>query len=77
MTTELVLLLCVFAFVTAGAIFGEKGPFGVLQSATPRLGARLEQNLAIGHGFRVRNFDGSLQPTQWQAPQAKAPNGKL
>jgi|GEM_PF-819725 len=77
MTTELVLLLCVFAFVTAGAIFGDKGPFGVLKSTTPRLGARLEQNLAIGHSFRVRDPNGNLNAVQWQPPQAPAPNGKL
>ena len=77
MTTELVLLLCVFAFVTAGAIFGEKGPFAVLQSSSPSLGARLEQNIAIGHEFRVRSDDGSQNRTRWQAPQGPAPTGKL
>ena len=77
MTTELVLLLSVFAFVTAGAIFGEKGPFAVLQSTSPRLGARLEQNIAVGSGFRVQSDDGSLNKTRWLAPQAPPPNGKL
>jgi hypothetical protein len=77
MTTELVLLLCVFAFVTAGAIFGEKGPFKVLESSSPRLGARLEQNIAIGHSFKVRDQNGNQDALQWQAPQAKAPTGKL
>ena len=77
MTTELVLLLCVFAFVTAGAIFGEKGPFRVLASSSPRLGARLEQNIAIGNQFKVRGDSGTQEPTQWQAPQAKAPTGQL
>lgn len=77
MTTELVLLLCVFAFVTAGAIFGEKGPFRVLASSTPRLGARIEQNLAIGYQFKVRDENGDQGPTKWIAPQAKPSNGKL
>ncbi len=77
MATELVLLLCVFAFVTAGAIFGEKGPFGVLASSSPRLGARLEQNIAIGQQFKVRDENGDSNPTQWHAPVGAAPTGKL
>jgi hypothetical protein len=77
MTTELVLLLCVFAFVTAGAIFGDKGPFAVLQKSSPRLGARLEQNIAIGHEFRVRTDDGSQNRLEWKPPQGPAPTGKL
>lgn len=77
MTTELVLLLCVFAFVTAGAIFGEKGPFGVLASSSPRLGARLEQNIAIGKKFKVRDENGDMNSTQWRAPTGAAPTGKL
>jgi hypothetical protein len=77
MTTELVLLLCVFAFVTAGAIFGDKGPFKVLAGSSPRLGARLEQNIAIGHEFKVRDLDGGQNAVRWQAPQSNPPNGKL
>lgn len=78
MTTELVLLLCVFAFVLSTAIFGEKGPFRVLADTSPRLGARLEQNIAIGHSFNVRddNSNGGA-PTSWHHPQAAAPTGKL
>jgi hypothetical protein len=77
MTTELVLLLCVFAFVTAGAIFGDKGPFGVLASSSPRLGARLEQNIATGRNFKVRDQNGDLNSTQWTPPSSAAPTGQL
>lgn len=77
MTTELVLLLCVFAFVTAGAIFGEKGPFKVLASSSPRLGARLEQNIAIGRQFKVRDANGNMSTLKWRAPSSAPPTGQL
>lgn len=78
MTTELVLLLCLSVFVSAGAFFGDKGPFKVLEKSGPRLGARLEQNIAIGRAFQVHSRDGSQKPTWWlPPPSGSPPNGKL
>jgi hypothetical protein len=72
MTTELVLLLALFAFILAGGFFGEKGPFKVFEKSGPRLGARLEQQITIGRGFKQ---DGTVRA--WQRPDVAAPDGKL
>lgn len=77
MTTELVLLLSVFTFVTAGAFFGEKGPFKVFQKSTPRLAARVEQNLATGRNFQVLDRGGNKSSQLWIAPPAAPPTGEL
>lgn len=78
MTTELVLLIALSVFVSAGAFFGEKGPFKVFENSGPRLGARLEQNIAIGKDFKVHNPNsGSQQPVEWRAPSGAAPTGAL
>jgi hypothetical protein len=77
MTTELVLLLCLSVFVSAGAFFGEKGPFKVFEKSAPRLGARLEQNIAIGRDFKVRTSSGDQNPTEWKAPSGNAPTGQF
>ena len=77
MTTELVLLLCLSVFVSAGAFFGEKGPKKVFESSAPRLGARLEQNLSIGHEFQVRDLSGGQTATHWHAPAGAGPAGQL
>jgi hypothetical protein len=76
MTTELVLLLSVFAFVTGGAIFGEKGPFQVFKKSTPRLAARVEQNLATGRDFKIGG-PGNKSIQSWIPPQGAAPDGQL
>jgi hypothetical protein len=73
MTTELVLLLGLFAFILAGGFFGEKGPFKVFEKSGPRLGARLEQQITIGRGFKVQG--GGVRA--WEKPGVPAPNGKL
>jgi hypothetical protein len=72
MTTEVVLLLAIFVFVTAGAFFGEKGPFQVFERSAPRLGARLEKQIATGRDFKVSS--GALR--QWQT-EGDAPDGRL
>lgn len=73
MTTELVLLLCIFAFVTASAIFGPKGPIKVYEKAAPKLGARIEQHLTIGREFKVRNG----AHNRWDRASGNTPNGQL
>jgi len=77
MTTELVLLLSIFAFVTAGAIFGPKGPFQVFAKSAPRLAARVEQNLATGRDFKVMSDNGAKAQQMWFPPAGPPPDGTL
>jgi hypothetical protein len=72
MTTELVLLLGLFAFLIGGVFFGEKGPIQVFGTSGPRLGARIERNLTIGREFKERNAYVS-----WQHPDLNPPDGHL
>lgn len=51
MSTEFVLLLGIYAFVLLGAFVGDKGPGATFLNAGPRLGARVERNLATGAKF--------------------------
>ncbi len=71
MTTELILLLSLFAVILGGAFLGDKGPRKVFSEAAPKLGARIEQNITIGHRFRFR--DGST--IEWQRPNGAPPLG--
>lgn len=73
MTTEIVLLLGIFAFLVGGALFGERGPFQVFARSGPRLAARIEKHVAIGREFKIR---GGVY-NQWQAPESNPPDGKL
>lgn len=63
MTTELVLLLALFAFVTGPVFFRDNGPIKVFERTAPYLGARLERETATGRGFQV---DG--RTNEWQQP---------
>lgn len=63
MTTELVLLLSLFAFLLLGPLIGDSGPGSTFSKSAPRLGARIEKELMTGMRFtpkRSRNL--------WQAP---------
>ncbi|MES2855670.1 MAG: hypothetical protein V4692_07395 [Bdellovibrionota bacterium] len=66
------LLLSVFAFVLGGVFFSDKGPVAVFENSGPRLGARLEQQLATG---RTLKANGDLQ--SWAPPNTKPPTGQL
>ena len=70
MTTELILLLGLFAFILGGAFLGDRGPRKVFEQAAPKLGARVEQNITFGHQF---NFGG--QPVAWARPNGGPPLG--
>lgn len=73
MTTELVLLLCMFAFITGPVFYGENGPIRVFQKSGPRLGARLEQQIATGRGFKIKG--GTMK---WTYPKSGgAPDGRF
>lgn len=52
MTTELVLLLGIFAFLVIGVFLGDLGPIETFRKSAPRLGARIERNISVGDGFR-------------------------
>lgn len=62
MTTEYILLLCLFAFIVMGSVVGRNtGIESTFQKAGPRLGARVEKHLETGRGFGAR----------WEAPGTK------
>lgn len=52
MTTELVLLLAIYAFIVMGAFLGDLGPIETFKRSAPRLAARVERNVSVGDGFR-------------------------
>ena len=62
MTTELILLLGLFAFILGGAFLGDKGPRKVFEEAAPKLGARVEKNITFGNRFNFENG-----PEAWTA----------
>ena len=72
MTTEVVLLLGIFAFIVGGLFFGPKGPIQVFANSGPRLAARVENQLATGRGFMVHGAT-----NQWLTPTTAAPTGQL
>jgi Flp pilus assembly pilin Flp len=66
MTTEYILLLCLFAFIVMGTFVGRNtGIEATFQKAGPRLGARVEKQLETGRGFNAR----------WEAPGAVGTRG--
>lgn len=65
MTTELVLLLGIYAFIVIGVFLGDNGPVATFKKAAPRFSARIERNVSIGHRF-VR--DGQKAPN-WTEKQ--------
>lgn len=59
MTTELMLLLGLFAFILLGSFLnGKTGVEATFKKSGPRLGARIEKHLETGVGFE----------NQWGAP---------
>jgi hypothetical protein len=66
MTTELVLILGIYAFLLLGAFLGDLGPIETFRKSAPRLGARVERNISVGDGFRT-STDGS--GVQWIKPE--------
>ena len=75
MTTELVLLLALYAFVLGGALFGENGPKATFESAAPRLAARLEEHIATGSGFTEDPKEAGRPAPRWRKPGANPPGG--
>jgi hypothetical protein len=69
MTTELVLLLGIYAFLLLGAFLGDLGPIETFKKSAPRLGARVERNVSVGDGFR-QSKDG--KGVNWIKPEGGA-----
>lgn len=73
MTTELVLLLALFAFITGGVFFGDQGPRAVFNKSGPRLAARIEHHLQTGRTFKTtRNAE-----VGYIHPPGAAPDGTM
>ena len=67
MTTELILLLGLFAFILLGSFLNDRsGMEATFRKSAPRLGARIEKHLETGSGF----------PERWEAPP-KLPAGDV
>ena len=49
MTTELILLLGIYAFLVVGVFLGRGGPIDTFKKSAPRLAARIERNVAVGY----------------------------
>lgn len=67
MSAEFVLLIGVYVFVLMGAFIGDKGPGATFRDAGPRLGARVERNIAIGYRFKDKTTGGPL--IRWADPE--------
>jgi hypothetical protein len=75
-TTELVLLLSISAFVLLGAFVGKgSGPKYAFLTGAPHLGARIEQQLTTGHGFPVER--GSATLNKYLKPSQDAPQSEF
>ena len=62
MSTELVLLLGIYAFILMGVFIDSEGPFqSSFKHGTPRLAARIERDISIGRGFSQK---GTV--TEWE-----------
>lgn len=73
MTTELVLLLGLFAFITGGVFFGPKGPRAVFNKSGPRLAARIEHHLQTGRTFKTNRG----AEVGYRMPDGAAPDGTM
>lgn len=63
MTTEMVLLLAIYAFVILGIFQGDGGPRATFKVSAPRLAAHIERDISVGHEFRTK--DGETFP-KWE-----------
>lgn len=73
MTTELILLLALYAFILLGVFFGENGPRATFEKSAPRLAARMEANISTGTGFL--NPQGGNSKTEWLKPDNQPTGG--
>lgn len=71
MTTELILLVSIFAFLVVGAFLGDNGPRKTFEKSGPRLAARIEKEITVGHKFRYAT-DGQKA---FETPPTPPPTG--
>ncbi len=62
MTTEMVLLLAVYAFVLLGVFLGPGGPVNTYKTAAPNLAGHIERNISTGRGFTDKQ---GAHPIDW------------
>jgi hypothetical protein len=73
MTLEAMLLLFLFVFVVLGA-FTKPSP--TFLNYSPRLGARIENHIAVGNQFIVHDTSGGTTGSlQWVPQSGKPPTG--
>ena len=72
MTTELILLLGLFAFIMIGGFLGNKGPKATFLDSGPRLAARIEKNIQTGIDFKNKN-----SVNAWNPPPGAPPDGSM
>lgn len=66
MSAEYILLLGIYGFILLGAFVGDKGPGATFKDAGPRLGARVERNIATGYRFKDKTTGGPI--VKWSDP---------
>ncbi|MDC0980319.1 hypothetical protein OAQ84_01145 [Bdellovibrionales bacterium] len=54
MTTELVLLLGIYAFIVIGVFLGDGGPIETFKKSAPRLAAKIERNVSVGYSWSTK-----------------------
>lgn len=67
MTTELILLLSLYAGIMLTSLLGGGGPVKIFSTAGPVLASRVERNLATGYQFK--NKDGGATIPNWITSQ--------
>ena len=65
MTTELILLLGLYAFILLGVFMGDSGPQATVSKSAPRLAARIQKNLSTGQNFKTADENHS---SDWKQP---------
>ncbi|MCB0413851.1 MAG: hypothetical protein KDD50_05930 [Bdellovibrionales bacterium] len=61
MTTELVLLLGIYAFILLGIFSNDNGPLATFKKSGPRLSARIERDITIGDQWKDGRDGTALQ----------------
>ncbi len=69
MTTELILILGLYAFILLGAFLGPRGPIATFKQSAPRLAAKIEKDISVGKNFNDAVRGGPTVP--WQDPDTK------
>lgn len=67
MTTELVILLAILAFLVGGVFYGDSSPRATFLNVSPKLGARLEREVETGAGFTDMSLNNNVTyPVAWK-----------